>query len=135
MTNKTDKNNRTTRAGAQLQSELASTNTNPSTDDAQTQAPKCSGNDAHGRRFPLGQIVATSHAAGVLSPWDILEGLMRHESGDWGDICDEDRQGNEQALEVGNRLMSVYKNPEGVVFWIITEWDRSVTTVLLPDDY
>ena len=61
--------------------------------------------------------------------------LQRHLSGDWGDF--EEDSINEDALKVGNRLMSVYNlNDKGSTrFWVITEWDRSATTFLLPEDY
>ncbi|UQI28524.1 hypothetical protein M3M50_16230 [Pseudomonas bijieensis] len=62
----------------------------------------------------------------------------RHILGDWGDICDEDRQLNEDALMCDYRLMSVYNINEiepGFKLWIITEADRSVTTILLPEEY
>lgn len=62
----------------------------------------------------------------------------RHILGDWGDICDEDRQLNEEALMCNYRLMSVYRVDEiepGFKLWIITEADRSVTTILLPEEY
>lgn len=61
--------------------------------------------------------------------------LRRHLTGDWGDVCDEDRLANEVALQQGERLFSVYKKEGQPTIWIITEWDRSVTTVLLPDEY
>ncbi|WP_237881364.1 hypothetical protein [Pseudomonas sp. PGPR40] len=59
----------------------------------------------------------------------------RHMLGDWGDICDEDRQLNEEALISDYRLMSVYDVEPGLKLWIITEADRSVTTILLPEEY
>lgn len=88
-------------------------------------------------RFHLGQICATP---GVL---DATEGdaglaallLTRHARGDWGDICPEDAAANNDALENGGRLMSVYKLFNGPTLWIITEHDRSVTTLLLPSEY
>jgi hypothetical protein len=58
-----------------------------------------------------------------------------HQSGDWGDVPEEARQENELALQQGFRLLSAYSSTEGVKFWIITEADRSSTTVLLPEDY
>jgi hypothetical protein len=85
-------------------------------------------------RFPLGQIVATANAATRLTAFEISDGLKRHASGDWGDIDEEDKNGNESALEQGYRLLSVYGSGDRR-FWIITEADRSVTTVLLPEDY
>mgnify|MGYP000861042452 FL=1 len=86
-------------------------------------------------KFPLGRLVATSNAASKLSPEDVAVGIGRHASGDWGEVCDEDRASNEEALVEGLRLMSVYTSTSGLTFWIITEWDRSITTVLLPEDY
>jgi len=61
--------------------------------------------------------------------------LRRHLSGDWGDVCDEDRVTNEEALQQGERLFSVYKKEGQPTIWIITERDRSVTTTLFPDEY
>ena len=61
--------------------------------------------------------------------------LIRHLTGDWGDICDEDRCANEWALGVGEQLLSVYTKEGTPKIWIITEWDRSYTTVLFPEDY
>ncbi len=86
-------------------------------------------------RFPFGQIVATSNALSKLTQMDILSALSRHAKGDWGEVCEEDRQENELSLKEGFRLLSVYHGSNGTKFWIITESDRSVTTVLLPEDY
>ena len=61
--------------------------------------------------------------------------LRRHASGDWGDVCTDDLQSNQDALQNGLRLLSVYWSSEGIRFWIITEADRSATTILLPDEY
>jgi hypothetical protein len=85
-------------------------------------------------KFPLGQIVATANATAQLDPESIQEALTRHAAGDWGDVCPEDAKSNAEALKHGDRLLSVYGTGEGK-FWIITEWDRSVTTVLMPEDY
>src|SRR3954464_15633501 len=85
-------------------------------------------------KFPLGQVVSTANALGQLDPLAIQEGLRRHAVGDWGDVCPEDAQSNEDALKHGDRLLSVYGTGEKQ-FWIITESDRSVTTVLMPEDY
>ena len=65
----------------------------------------------------------------------MVEALRRHQSGDWGDVCDEDRATNEKALELGMRLLSVYHSKRGEKFWIITEADRSSTTLLMREDY
>ncbi|MCZ2340459.1 MAG: hypothetical protein LC104_01525 [Bacteroidales bacterium] len=85
-------------------------------------------------RFPLGEIVITGNASRRLATEAVLAGLRRHASGDWGNLCPEDAMANDEALKNGYRLLSVYG--DGLHrFWIITEWDRSVTTVLLPEDY
>lgn len=86
-------------------------------------------------RFPLGQTVATRTALAALSSLDIAGALYRHQHGAWGDVGREDWQANERALKQSERLLSVYKTAAGTKFWIITEWDRSLTTVLLPEDY
>lgn len=85
--------------------------------------------------FALGQTVMTANAAETLDAISVLEAIIRHQCGDWGECCQEDREANEEALVTKERLFSVYRDSEGVKFWIITEWDRSVTTVLLPEDY
>ncbi|VVM80179.1 hypothetical protein PS664_02245 [Pseudomonas fluorescens] len=66
---------------------------------------------------------------------DPLEYLMRHLQGDWGDLSDEDQQANADALAHGNRVLSSYKVSEDQWLWIITEADRSITTLLLPEEY
>lgn len=86
-------------------------------------------------KFSLGQIVATANALSQLTHEDIAPALSRHVKGDWGELDKEDWQANERALAHGGRLFSSYRSASGVKFWIITEWDRSVTTVLLPEDY
>ena len=85
-------------------------------------------------KFPLGQIVATPNAMAQLAPIDIQTALNRHAAGDWGEVCAEDRLENELSLQSGLRLLSVYRS-NAIKFWIITEADRSATTVLMPDDY
>jgi hypothetical protein len=86
-------------------------------------------------KFPLGQTVITANANAVLSELDVIVALQRHQSGDWGDVDNHDRQMNEDSLRKSSRLFSVYYTAAGTKFWIITEWDRSATTVLLPEDY
>jgi hypothetical protein len=89
-------------------------------------------------RFPAGQLVMTASVAelvqqGQLNPRAYLR---RHLSGDWGDLDDGDRQRNDAALKSGdNRLFSSYQVRPDLTLWIITEWDRSVTTLLLPSEY
>jgi hypothetical protein len=86
-------------------------------------------------KFALGQTVITANAKSVLPELDVILALQRHHAGDWGELDEHDRQMNEDALRNGGRLFSVYKSVRGQKFYIITEWDRSVTTVLLPEDY
>lgn len=83
----------------------------------------------------MGQLVATTNCLNRVPGDEIAQALARHLDGDWGNLCDEDWDLNNEALEVGNRLHSSYKAQDGTVFWIITECDRSATTVLLPEDY
>ncbi len=86
-------------------------------------------------KFALGRTVMTRNAMDTLAAEDVLTALRRHAAGDWGDCGQEDREENELALKEGFRLFSVYRDRAGVKFWIITEADRSATTVLLPEDY
>ena len=87
------------------------------------------------QKFTLGQLVITSNALRTLHEPDVLKAVIRHALGDWGDVDAEDKQANEDALKKGYRLLSSYKDSKGTKFWIITEADRSVTTILLPEDY
>ena len=86
-------------------------------------------------KFRLGHIVSTPNALALLTQEDIFRGIQRHQAGDWGELDPEDRQANDRALVEGTRLLSVYRAANDTKFWIITEADRSVTTVLLPEDY
>ena len=83
----------------------------------------------------MGRIVTTNTARAQLTQSDIMTGIQRHQAGDWGDVAEPDRQANEHSLKEGHRLLSVYRASNGVQFWIITEADRSSSTVLLPEDY
>ena len=85
--------------------------------------------------FRIGRILATPNALEKLKPPEILLAIQRHQAGDWGDVDKHDRQANDQALIEGARLLSVYYAENKCRFWLITEADRSVTTVLLPEDY
>lgn len=87
------------------------------------------------RRFPLGLLSVSRNALHSVDRLDLLRGVERHASGDWGDVCEADREENELSLHEGFRLLSVYHDRNGVKFWVITEADRSATTVLLPEDY
>lgn len=88
-------------------------------------------------RFPLGRIVATPGAVEALEEAGENPGIFikRHVAGDWGDVDEQDRRGNEWSLTHGFRLLSVYTLPTGTKLWIITEADRSSTTILLPSEY
>lgn len=86
-------------------------------------------------KFKLGRTLITPQARDTLHPEDVLTAIRRHASGDWGDLCSKDREENEFSLARHLRLMSVYHDRAGKKFWIITEADRSATTVLMPDDY
>ena len=93
-------------------------------------------------RLELGQTVATPGALALLERLDIAPAmlLLRHVSGDWGDLDEEDRALNDHAATATGdnreRVLSAYKVDEpDVKIWVITEWDRSVTTLLLPSEY
>ena len=87
--------------------------------------------------FDLGQLVATPGALAVLekSGQNAMEFLSRHVTGDWGDIPEEDKKENRFSLEKGFRLMSSYRTTAGAVVWVITEANRSHSTLLLPEEY
>lgn len=88
--------------------------------------------------FPLGQIVSTPGAIDALGTEAVSAGelIQRHVSGDWGELSEDDRRENELSVEQGFRILSAYTLPRtNVKLWIITEADRSVTTLLLPDEY
>ncbi len=91
----------------------------------------------HQPLFSLGQIVATPGALAALEKagQQPQEFLSRHVCGQWGDLCAEDRKENQFSLERGFRILSSYRTNAGEKIWIITESDRSVTTILLPEDY
>ncbi len=91
-----------------------------------------------GARFALGQIFITPGAqeALELSGETAIQFLRRHVSGDWGEVSEEDAQENEFSLREGLRLLSAYRISQGQrTVWIITEADRSATTILLPSEY
>jgi len=86
--------------------------------------------------FPAGQIVARPGALALLEEAKTpLEFLSRHLRGDWGDVCQDDKAENKLSLKYGFRLMSSYQITDAEKLWIITEGDRSVTTLLLPTEY
>lgn len=93
----------------------------------------------NGPRFNPGQVVLTVGVFALLKSnvfdlMDVTDCLFRHIGGDWGNVPAEDARENELAVEHGLRILSSYELNE-VRIWIITEWDRSVTTILLPEEY
>ncbi len=87
--------------------------------------------------FELGMTLITPGAEEKLSTEIIAMAMIKYMSGDWGDTYEQDKKANYEALlpETQGRLMGVYKYDEEKKFYIITEWDRSVTTILLPEEY
>ena len=87
--------------------------------------------------FPLGRVVATVGALARLvdSGQNPREFILRHVCGDWGELDSHDQEANAEALEHGLRIFSAYRASDGTKIWVITEADRSSTTVLLPDEY
>ena len=100
-------------------------------------------------KFSLGQIVMTRRVNDKVADDEafakvVASSLKRYISRDWGDTCEEDKKSNDEALVVGNRIIAAYtidptkgesKGFGDNTLWIITEWDRSVTTLLFPDEY
>lgn len=88
-------------------------------------------------KFPLGQIVATPGALEALAVAGVApeDYLGRHVCGDWGTLSEDDREENELSLREGLRILSAYILPDQTKIWIITEADRSATTILLPEEY
>ncbi len=84
--------------------------------------------------FDLGQVVITAHAKDVLDQRDVENAIQRHATGDWGEMCEADKRQNDMAVAQDLRIFSAYDG-SGTRFWIITEAERSATTILLPDDY
>ncbi len=91
-------------------------------------------------RFPLGKLAATPGALDLLDRYhvNLFDLLVRHASGDWGDVGAEDAHANEQALIHGNRLLSCYTLVPGAPdtrVWLLSEQDRSATTAIMPSEY
>jgi hypothetical protein len=93
-------------------------------------------------KFSLGQVVATPGSLDALTQANQqpIDFLQRHARGDWGELCEEDRQANKQALLDGSRILSVYRTSLGEKLWVITEaaddsGHRAATTILLPSEY
>lgn len=92
-------------------------------------------NAAASARFRIGRIVVTPGVLSKVANEEILAALGRHHAGDWGDLDDTDKRANERAPKEGTRLLSAYRAQNGTKFRIITEADRSVTTIFLPHEY
>lgn len=92
---------------------------------------------SNGLLFPLGDLVATPGALSALEKNGVvpMRLISRHMKGDWGDVPPDDAAANTNALRIGARLLSSYALPDGARIWIITEADRSSTTLLLPEEY
>lgn len=91
-------------------------------------------------KFDCGQLVATRGVADESAKNSkfhqfCMESFFSHINGDWGNLCDEDKEMNEWALKHGERLLSKYDFNDDISIYIITEWDRSVTTILFPEEY
>jgi hypothetical protein len=93
------------------------------------------GDDEMTTRFKMGLLCITRTALDTLHMADVYAAIHRHSAADWGEVCDEDRAANDYSLEHDLRLLSSYTDRLRTKFWIITEADRSATTILLPDDY
>ena len=88
-------------------------------------------------RFPLGRVVATPGALKALEQANEnpFKFLARHQAGDWGELCEEDKKENEFSIQNGFRILSAYRTRNNTKIWVITEADRSATTLLLPEEY
>lgn len=87
------------------------------------------------QQLSLGELLITRGAKAKVHIPDAMEALIRHKNGDYGEISEEDKEANLEALAAGDRILSAYTDRNGVKFWIITEADRYATTILLPEDY
>jgi len=85
--------------------------------------------------FDLGNLYITPAARDQLDGPSVQAALERHATGDWGELDSQDNLANDRALCLGGRLFSAYNDGDKTRFWIITEADRSCTTILLPADY
>lgn len=95
------------------------------------------------KKFDLGQVVMTRGIAEILKNdiegdfnWDLNIYLWKHATGNWGNLCEDDKMLNDMAVVDGGRILSAYEIGENKVkIWIITEADRNYTTILLPEEY
>ncbi len=85
--------------------------------------------------FEIGLLQITPQALLTIDEVDFFTCFIRHRSGDWGDLDEQDWKANDDAVESGSRILSFYSDRRGNSFWIITEPDRSSTTVQLPEEF
>ncbi len=83
----------------------------------------------------IGSLYITANAQNQLDKQSITDCLRKHINGDWGDLDKQDKETNNLALQTDERILSAYHDTKGKKFYIITEADRSITTILLSDDY
>ena len=83
----------------------------------------------------MGRLLMTPGVKESLEDSEVIEAIRRHASGDWGDVSEDDAKENEFSVSRKLRIFSVYHSSNGEKFWVITEADRSATTVLLPEEY
>lgn len=86
-------------------------------------------------KLELGKVLTTEGVTKYLDRDDIVAALSRHERFDWGEMSPQDKLSNEADLVSGGQVMSKYTSEKGIPFYVITEGNRSVTTVLLPHEY
>ena len=86
-------------------------------------------------KVALGQVLISRRVVRRIPIEDIFEALRRHSLADWGDLDDDDRIYNDFALEHGERITSAYHAKDSTTFWVFTEWNRSLTTIMLPEEY
>lgn len=91
------------------------------------------------RKFDLGSVVYTIGVGKLIKQVgieELIKCVARHSQCDWGDLCEEDKQLNDSAVVDGGRILSCYHiGCDNTKIWIITEADRSYTTILLPEEY
>ena len=89
----------------------------------------------NGPKFILGEIVVTSGALRKLPHEDITAAVRKHAQGDWGELDFENAQLNDLRIQEGGPIASIYRASNGVKFYVLTESNRALTTVLLPEEY
>lgn len=83
----------------------------------------------------LGRVYMTNGIESEVEMDDVIKALMRYTKGDWGELEESDKELNNRAIKDGERIFAKYYDKNKKAFYIITEWDRSVTTILLPSEY